>query len=81
MPEELLRRYNWSWTRQPDGTWYWHLYFDGERCNGGIAESKWHAEQAVEQYRAQHQRGQLTQQYVWDTETEQWISRRDLGLL
>lgn len=81
MPEELLRRYNWSWNRLSDGQWYWHLYFDGERCNGGLVNSESECKQAVRNYRAQHSKGQLVQQYVWDEETQQWISMKDLGLL
>jgi hypothetical protein len=76
----LIRRYSFS-SKRLDGCWYWHLYFDGERINGGLAESEAHCRRLVSEYKAQHQRGQLRTQYVWDEEAMEWISRADLGLL
>lgn len=30
-----------------DGTWYWHLYLDGERLNGGLSPSRAEARMAA----------------------------------
>lgn len=30
-----------------DGTWYWHLYLDGERLNGGLSPSRDEARMAA----------------------------------
>lgn len=75
------QHYSHSLKKLPDGGWYWHLFFDGERINGGLASSERSCHDAIREYRFQHQKAQFVEQYVWDEESREWISRADLSIL
>jgi hypothetical protein len=37
---EKTRGYRHVIRRLPDGCWYWHLYWNGERVNGGLSPTE-----------------------------------------
>lgn len=54
---------------------YWHLYFDGEKVNSGVADSRQEAASLIAQYRTQHHAAEFTSQYRWNPVQHCWIER------
>lgn len=52
-------KYSYQIEEMPDGDFYWKLFFDGERINGGISISKNRAYDAVRSYMRQHEDSQF----------------------
>jgi hypothetical protein len=60
---------------------YWHLYYKGNKINGGIIEGM--IEEATNRARAyqlSYTRDIVLASHVWDTETATWIPKAELGL-
>lgn len=55
--------------------WYWHLYFRGERVNGGLSDNYELACSAATTYKSQHQRQHFLNRYIWDEESYSWMPR------
>jgi hypothetical protein len=45
--------------REVDGGWYWHLYYHGERVNGGLAEDWIGALRAARHGASGHERSSM----------------------
>lgn len=43
-----LADYQWFLVDLGEAGWYWHLYWNDEKVNGGINDYKWEAEQEAE---------------------------------
>jgi hypothetical protein len=55
--------------------WYWHLFYKGEKVNGGVADYKeWARERAV-QYKFEHHRDVFLRKRFWDTDDRRWVPR------
>lgn len=52
----------------PDGDFYWKLYCDGERINGGIAISENRAKDAIRNYMRQHEDSQFKKPFRPDSD-------------
>ncbi len=67
--------YRTDLTELPSGEWYWHLYFRGEKVNGGLSSYKDAARSDAKTASYSHSRNEWLKVYTWDTETGAWIPR------
>ena len=55
--------------------YYWHLYYRGDKVNGGICGEWQQAKDRASQYREQHMRDQFMRLNMWDEESSTWLPR------
>lgn len=60
--------------------YYWHLFFRGDKVNGGICATENQAYDRAGLYRTDHHRILFLEKYVFDTETSNWIRRDSLNI-
>lgn len=61
-------------------SWYWKLYHNGTRINGGISDYQAEAYSSARRYRSLHDKILWQSENVWDVETGSWIPRSALNL-
>jgi hypothetical protein len=59
---------------------YWHLFFKGDKVNGGLCTSEGEAMNRASQYKYDHHRVLFLEKYVFDQETAGWIPRSSLNI-
>lgn len=64
---------------QPE-EFYWHLYFKGEKVNGGLCLTEDGARQRADSYKQDHHRMLFLEKYFFDEETLEWLPRHYLNL-
>jgi hypothetical protein len=72
--------YRADFAELPSGEWYWHLYFRGEKVNGGLSPDKTWAQSDAQCAFNAVRREEWRKGHVWDVETQSWITRSQLGL-
>jgi hypothetical protein len=57
---------------------YWHLYYQGQKINGGVIDSVENGYQRAGSARIDHNRMEWLAHYFWDVETCRWIPKKEL---
>lgn len=61
---------------------YWHLYYKGQKINGGLIETRREdAQDRADAYRLSHTRDVILASHVWDYETATWIPKHELNIM
>lgn len=52
--------------------YYWHLFYRGQKVNGGISPDPGAARQRAEHYKWDHHFGVWRERNIWNAETRHW---------
>ncbi len=56
-------------------SWYWHLYFDGEKVNGGLSDTEAEARSDAYTAKLSHNRNEWCRHYTWSHKYSKWVPR------
>lgn len=63
-----------------DTHWYWHLYYNGVKINGGTTPYEFESQRRAGEARSVHDSKVFRSLHVWDDQTHDWVTRESLGL-